>query len=336
MSQATAVAASARRNAAHGATLVVTGRREVARDVVELTLARPNGERLPDWAPGAHVDVVLPDGTTRQYSLLGDRWDAHSFTIAVLRERDGRGGSEYLHTRVGIGDAVGFGGPRNNFRLSPGAEYLFVAGGIGITPLIPMIRQAEMLETPWHLLYLGRSRERLAYREELAAYGDRVTIHTADERGRAVLDDWMPAADSAPLIYACGPERMLNAVDAWACSARPAPSASGALHRARRRRSSGHGVRGGGRELRRDRHGGARRIDRRGAAPGRRRRHHLVRPGRVRNVRDRRASWPAGPSRLAADGGRTGGIPLPLPLHLPVALRPAGPRSVIPEPEGTP
>jgi ferredoxin-NADP reductase len=216
MSQATAVAASARRNAAHGATLVVTGRREVARDVVELTLARPNGERLPDWAPGAHIDVVLPDGTTRQYSLLGDRWDACSFTIAVLRERDGRGGSEYLHTRVGMGDAVGFGGPRNNFRLSPAAEYFFVAGGIGITPLVPMIRQAELLETPWRLLYLGRSRDRLAYREELSAYGDRVTFHTADERGRAVIDDWMPAADAAPLIYACGPERMLNAVDAWA------------------------------------------------------------------------------------------------------------------------
>ena len=108
----------------------------------------PSQERLPDWAPGAHIDIVLPDGTTRQYSLVGDRWDAHSFTIAVLRERDGRGGSEYIHTRLAEGDEVGFGGPRNNFRLSPAAGYLFIAGGIGITPIMPMIRQAELLGDP--------------------------------------------------------------------------------------------------------------------------------------------------------------------------------------------
>lgn len=216
MTDATTTAPPARRNAAHGGSLVVVDRREVARDVVELTLARPGGDRLPDWAPGAHIDVVLPDGITRQYSLLGDRWDAHRFTIAVLRERDGRGGSEYLHTRVAPGDTVGFGGPRNNFRLSPATSYLFVAGGIGITPIIPMIRQAEMLDIPWRLLYLGRTAERLAYRAELAAFGERVTIHTADERGRARIDDWMPAPGAAPLVYACGPERMLEAVDAWA------------------------------------------------------------------------------------------------------------------------
>ena len=216
MIETTAVASSGRHNAAHGGTLVVTDRREVAEDVVEFTLARPDGTRLPDWAPGAHIDIVLPDGTTRQYSLLGDRWDAHRYTIAVLRERAGRGGSEYLHTRLAPGDAVGFGGPRNNFRLSPAPGYLFVAGGIGITPLVPMIRQAEMLEISWRLVYLSRSRERLAYHDELAAFGDRVTFHTADQRGRARIDDWMPATDAEPLVYACGPERMLDAVDAWA------------------------------------------------------------------------------------------------------------------------
>ena len=99
--------ASVRRNAAHGGSLVVTARRDVAVDVVEFTFARPDGERLPDWAPGAHIDLVLPDGTTRQYSLVGDRWDAHHFTIAVLRERDGRGGSERIHTELNVGDVSG-------------------------------------------------------------------------------------------------------------------------------------------------------------------------------------------------------------------------------------
>ena len=207
---------SDRRNAAHGGTLVVTRKRVVADDVVELTLARANRERLPDWAPGAHIDIVLPDGTTRQYSLVGDRWDAHTFTIAVLRERDGRGGSEYIHAHLSTGDEVGFGGPRNNFRLSPAPGYLFIAGGIGITPIMPMIRQAELLGDPWRLLYLGRSRQRLAYLDELEDHQGNVTVHTADERGRAVIDDWLPKTDAAPLVYACGPERMLDAVDAWA------------------------------------------------------------------------------------------------------------------------
>ena len=210
--------ASVRRNAAHDGSLVVTARRDVAVDVVEFTFARPDGERLPDWAPGAHIDLVLPDGTTRQYSLVGDRWDAHHFTIAVLRERDGRGGSERIHTELNVGDVVGFGGPRNNFRLSPATGYLFIAGGIGITPLMPMIRQAELLGHSWHLLYLGRSRSRLAYLDELRTYGDRVTVHAADEAGRAVIDQWMPTSEIGSQVYACGPERMLDAVDAWASS----------------------------------------------------------------------------------------------------------------------
>jgi ferredoxin-NADP reductase len=209
-------AASARRNEAHGGTLVVEARREVADDIVEFTLARPGGERLPDWAPGAHIDLVLPDGITRQYSLLGDRWDAHRFRVAVLRERDGRGGSEYLHSSLHSGDEIGFGGPRNNFRQSPAPGYLFVAAGIGITPLIPMIRQAELLGDPWRLLYLGRSRTRMAFLGELVEYGERVTVHATDERPRAVLDDWMPRPPSQDLVYACGPERLLAAVDAWA------------------------------------------------------------------------------------------------------------------------
>lgn len=207
--------ASTRRNPSHGGTLVVTQRSDVADDIVELTLARPGGERLPDWAPGAHIDLVLPGGVTRQYSLLGDRWDAHSFTVAVLRERDGRGGSEYIHTRLAPGDTVGFGGPRNNFRLSPASGYQFIAGGIGITPLLPMIRQAELLGDDWHLAYLGRSRSRMAFLEELAAYGDRVTLHAADGLGRAAIDEWMPRPDDDRQVYACGPERMLDAVDAW-------------------------------------------------------------------------------------------------------------------------
>ena len=200
--------------AAVAGTVVVEQRRTVADGVVELTLARPGGGRLPDWAPGAHVDLVLPDGTVRQYSLCGDRWDPLRYRVAVQHEPDGRGGSRILHEGVRVGDVLGLGGPRNTFRLAPAAEYLFVAGGIGITPLLPMLHQAELLGLPWRLLYLGRSRARMAYLDELAAYGERVTVHAGDEAGRVVLDGWRPA-DPAVRVWACGPARLLDAVAAW-------------------------------------------------------------------------------------------------------------------------
>ena len=123
--------------------LQVLSKDTVAHGVVALTLAHREGRRLPEWAPGAHIDLVLPNGITRQYSLCGDRWDAHTYRVAVLREADGRGVSAYVHEDLQVGDFVGVGGPRNNFPMVPAPNYLFVAGGIGITPMLPMIAQAD-------------------------------------------------------------------------------------------------------------------------------------------------------------------------------------------------
>ncbi|HWN27302.1 MAG TPA: ferredoxin reductase, partial [Actinomycetospora sp.] len=143
---------------AQGDQLVVTAKEVVADGVVRLELARPDGGRLPDWAPGAHIDVTLAHGATRHYSLCGDRWDAHSYRVGVLRETDGRGGSAYVHDELAVGDVVAFGGPRNDFAMVPSPRYLFVAGGIGITPLLPMVHQADLIGADWALLYGGRSR----------------------------------------------------------------------------------------------------------------------------------------------------------------------------------
>ncbi|MDN4474740.1 PDR/VanB family oxidoreductase [Demequina sp. SYSU T00192] len=196
-------------------TLEVAARMQVAEDAVELTLRRPDGGRLPDWAPGAHLDLVLPDGRSRQYSLCGDRWDAHTYRVAIRREPQGRGGSVWLHDEARPGTMLGFAGPRNSFRMAPAERYLLVAGGIGITPLLPMVRQAEMIGADWHLLYLGRGLASLPYLEELEAHGDRVTVHCGDTDGRADLDAWLPT-DPSVRVYACGPERLLDAVEAWA------------------------------------------------------------------------------------------------------------------------
>jgi ferredoxin-NADP reductase len=148
--------------------LRVIGKTTVAEGVVTLSLAHPQGKRLPDWTPGSHVDLVLPGGLVRQYSLCGDRWDAYTYRVGVLREPASRGGSAYVHDRLAVGDMVAIGGPRNNFPLVPAQRYLFVAGGIGITPLLPMVRAAELLGADWQLLYGGRASTSMAFLDELA------------------------------------------------------------------------------------------------------------------------------------------------------------------------
>ncbi|WP_328563829.1 PDR/VanB family oxidoreductase [Streptomyces coelicoflavus] len=194
---------------------LVVGRRETAADgVLVLTLRHPLAEPLPAWEPGAHVDVVLGPGLERQYSLCGDPADRSAWRIAVLRETGGRGGSAYVHGELRSGDRLRVRGPRNNFRLERAPRYRFVAGGIGITPILPMLAAAEEAGAEWSLLYGGRSRAGMAFREELGRYGDRVAIVPEDESG---LLDLAPALDDLPpdtLVYCCGPGPLLDAVEA--------------------------------------------------------------------------------------------------------------------------
>lgn len=200
--------------------LQVVAKTAEADGVVSLTLARPDGRRLPDWTPGAHVDLVLPTGITRQYSLCGDRWDAHTFRVAVLREPDGRGGSAFVHEVLAPGDVVEVGGPRNNFPLVPSESYLFVAGGIGITPLLPMIHQADLLEADWRLLYGGRTRRSMAFLDELSAHGDRVQAVPQDEHGLLDLAGFLGEPRPGVKVYCCGPAPLLAAIER-ACAAWP-------------------------------------------------------------------------------------------------------------------
>ena len=192
--------------------LRVAAKTPEADGVVVLTLTDPDGGRLPDWTPGSHVDLVLPDGSTRQYSLCGDRWDAYSYRVGVLREPVGRGGSAWVHDELRVGDLVGVGGPRNQFRLVPAQRYLFLAGGIGITPLLPMVAAADRLGADWRLVYGGRTRASMAFLDELAVHGDRVTVWPQDERGLLPLTELLADVDAQ--VYCCGPAALLDAVEA--------------------------------------------------------------------------------------------------------------------------
>ena len=200
--------------------LRVVGKDRAAEDVMTVTLADAAGGRLPDWTPGAHIDLVLPGGLVRQYSLCGDRWDPRTYRVGVLREPGGRGGSAWVHDRLAVGDIVGLGGPRNNFPLVPAARYLFIAGGIGITPLLPMIQQANLLGADWQLLYGGRKTASMAFRDDLAGYGNRVQVRPQDVCGLLDLAGFLRGYQAGTRVYCCGPAPLLDAVSG-ACAALP-------------------------------------------------------------------------------------------------------------------
>lgn len=187
--------------------------REVADDVVELTLRSSSGD-LPSWSPGAHVDLDFDNGLTRSYSLVGHPSHTNAWKVAVLREPSGSGGSEFVHSSLREGDRIKATGPRNHFAFDPSGTAVFIAGGIGITPVIPMICEIAQRGGDWRLIYLGRERTRMAYLPMLEALGgDRVTAWPADERGRFDVDCLFAELDGSSTVYCCGPERLLSAVE---------------------------------------------------------------------------------------------------------------------------
>jgi ferredoxin-NADP reductase len=185
--------------------------RVIADDVVAVELRHPDGRELPRWTPGAHVDVLLSPGLTRQYSLCGDPADRSAWRIAVRREPQGRGGSQQVHDQLSVDDLIQVGEPRNHFELLPAPRYLFLAGGIGITPILPMLAAAA---APWELHYAGRTAASMPFASQLITdYGSRVTLYPEDERGRIDLDPLIGSLPPETLIYCCGPSGMLEAVE---------------------------------------------------------------------------------------------------------------------------
>ena len=193
--------------------LLVRQARWIAHDVVELRLTRPTGGALPPWEPGAHVELTLPSGLRRPYSLCGEVTDTEAWTVAVHRVPEGRGGSREIHETALVGRELEVLGPVNRFPLVPAPGYLLLAGGIGVTPLLPMARELTARGLPWRLVLGARDRSRLVYAEELVALGgDRVRLLPQDEAGLPDLAAELAATPPTHAIYACGPQPMLDAV----------------------------------------------------------------------------------------------------------------------------
>lgn len=184
----------------------------VATDVVALELTSPDGLPLPAWEPGAHLDLVLPDGRARSYSLCGVPSDRQRFRLAVRRGVDSHGVAVAVHEQLKVGDMLTFRGPRNHFRLEPAERYLFVAGGIGITPILPMLHAAHAAGADWRLLYTGRTRASMPFLDELERFGSRVRLHPSRSAGRLTPDDISAADTHDGLVYCCGPDGLLDTV----------------------------------------------------------------------------------------------------------------------------
>jgi len=193
---------------------VVVGEvRDAATGVKRFTLADPRGRPLPRWSPGAHVDLVA-GGFRRKYSLCGSQDDTGSYLIAILREAEGRGGSRHFHDHLRAGDEVHIAGPRNHFRLDEGAGgYRLVAGGIGITPILAMADRLKALGRPYRLHYCGADRAAMTFLDRVRRdHGAALSLHVSDEGSRMDLAAELADIGAGEQVYACGPERMLDAL----------------------------------------------------------------------------------------------------------------------------
>lgn len=208
------------------AQLRVASVRREADGVISLELCAADGSPLPEWAPGAHIEIELADSLIRHYSLCSAPADRQLWRIAVLREPASRGGSELIHETFRPGRLISVKGPRNNFDLVDADRYLFVAGGIGITPILPMVHAVARRGKPWTLVYGGRTRSSMAFVAELADLsGGDLHVRPHDEHGLLDLDHYLATPQPETAVYCCGPGPLIDAVE-QRCDSWPA----GTLH----------------------------------------------------------------------------------------------------------
>jgi len=188
-----------------------------APQVVSYELRPLDGSELPPFTAGAHIDLRLGNGLARSYSLTNSQDERHRYVIGVQKDRASRGGSKWVHENLRVGDIVSLEGPRNNFALDETAgQSILIAGGIGITPILCMLRRLASLGRDWRLFYCARRRADAAFVDDLAAFGPRVTLNFDEEPGGRMLDIAGVVRDAPPgaHLYCCGPAPMLTAFEA--------------------------------------------------------------------------------------------------------------------------
>jgi ferredoxin-NADP reductase len=193
----------------------LTAIRYVARDTCLFEFQTLDGSPLPAYEPGAHIDLHLPSGLLRNYSLTTAQPEPSTYTVGIKRDPASRGGSRFIHDELRVGTTLKIGGPRNNFRLREDAAHtVLIAGGIGITPIWCMAQRLGALGRDWRLHYACRSRDDMAFLKELAAM-PQAALHFDDERG-CFLDvaAVVAAAPKDAHLYCCGPAPMLQAFEA--------------------------------------------------------------------------------------------------------------------------
>lgn len=197
--------------------LRVTQMRLEADGVISVRLTRIESNKpLPEWEPGAHIDVYVPDGSTRQYSLCGDPRDLSAYEIAVLREPEGRGGSLFIHDQLRVGDRLLVTRPKQGFALEDASFHALLAGGVGVTPILTFAEHLDRAGKPFQLTYGGRTRDSMAFCDRLGALGalgDRVRMLAEDTDGRPDLEEVVRSLPEGGLVYVCGPVGLLRAVE---------------------------------------------------------------------------------------------------------------------------
>lgn len=180
--------------------------------VVSLELTLPDGGQLPAFEPGAHIDLQLPDGTMRQYSLSGDHNDTSHYRLSI-RSVAGGLSSGFVHKKLRPGELLTISAPRNNFPLVDAPRYIFIAGGIGVTPLIPMMHEAAARSRPWTLLYCNRRDEDAPFLAEIKALGGEISMHSSEAGTRLDVAQRLGAVQPDTVVYCCGPEKLMTAVE---------------------------------------------------------------------------------------------------------------------------
>ena len=192
----------------------VLRKKQEALGITSFELVKADGGALPGFSAGSHVDVQVPGGVTRQYSLCNDAAEQHRYRIAVLRDPASRGGSVAMHDALNEGDTLLISEPRNHFPLVHAKRTLLFAGGIGVTPLLAMAQRLSTLQADFTLHYCTRSAERTAFRDEIAAsaFADKVRYHFDDgpPSQKLALDKVLAKPEPGTHLYVCGPTGFID------------------------------------------------------------------------------------------------------------------------------